>query len=119
MYAELTKGSAGVLEAHIHVNTLVIIRGCLIHTFEQNRLDMQFGLFEVLQLTGALGFFIYGMKVMSDGIQKVADPNARDSWCYDIQSGLRPDNRILGYRTGSVVFCHNRNDCEFCECWTP
>ena len=50
-----------------------MIRGCLIHTFEQNRLDMQFGLFEVLQLIGALGFFIYGMKVMSDGIQKVGD----------------------------------------------
>ena len=42
--------------------------------------------------------------------------NARDSWCYDIQSGLRSDNRILGNRTGSVIFCHNRNDCEFCEC---
>ncbi|MFQ3332793.1 MAG: phosphate:Na+ symporter, partial [Flavobacteriales bacterium] len=30
---------------------------------------MKFGIFELLNLIGALGFFIFGMKVMSDGIQ--------------------------------------------------
>lgn len=38
---------------------------------------MEFGIFEVLQLIGALGFFIYGMKVMSEGIQKVAGSKMR------------------------------------------
>ncbi|MEH0156555.1 Na/Pi cotransporter family protein [Limibacter armeniacum] len=33
---------------------------------------MEFGLFEVLKLVGSLGFFIYGMKIMSEGIQNVA-----------------------------------------------
>ena len=33
---------------------------------------MTFGVFEILSLIGALGFFIFGMKIMSDGIQKFA-----------------------------------------------
>ena len=38
---------------------------------------MNFGIFELLQLIGALGFFIFGMKIMSDGIQKVAGSKMR------------------------------------------
>ena len=33
---------------------------------------MNYSLWDLLTLIGALGFFIYGMKVMSEGIQKVA-----------------------------------------------
>ncbi len=33
---------------------------------------MEYGFWDVIKLLGALGIFIYGMKVMSDGIQKVA-----------------------------------------------
>lgn len=38
---------------------------------------MDFGVFEFLTLLGALGFFIFGMKVMSEGIQKVAGSKMR------------------------------------------
>ena len=33
---------------------------------------MRFGLLQFLLLAGSLGLFIYGMKVMSEGLQKVA-----------------------------------------------
>lgn len=58
---------------------------------------MEFGLFEVLQLIGALGFFIYGMKVMSDGIQKVAGSKMRDIL------GAMTSNRVFGLITGFLV----------------
>jgi phosphate:Na+ symporter len=38
---------------------------------------MTFGLVELLNLLGALAFFIFGMKIMSDGIQKVAGDRLR------------------------------------------
>ncbi len=38
---------------------------------------MTFTLMDFLELVGALGFFIYGMKVMSEGIQKVAGGKMR------------------------------------------
>ncbi|MDX1585570.1 MAG: Na/Pi symporter [Balneolaceae bacterium] len=38
---------------------------------------MNFGFFDLLQLIGALGIFIYGMKVFSDGLQKVAGHKLR------------------------------------------
>jgi phosphate:Na+ symporter len=39
--------------------------------------SMNYGIFELLSLLGALGFFIYGMKVMSEGIQKAAGSGMR------------------------------------------
>ncbi|UII22797.1 Na/Pi cotransporter family protein [Fulvivirga ligni] len=38
---------------------------------------MEYSLFDILTLLGSLGFFIYGMKVMSEGIQKVAGGKMR------------------------------------------
>lgn len=38
---------------------------------------MSFGLIEILTLAGSLGLFIYGMKVMSEGLQKVAGRRMR------------------------------------------
>lgn len=58
---------------------------------------MNFGFVDLLQLVGALGFFIYGMKVMSDGIQKVAGSKMRD-----ILSAMT-SNRFLGLITGFLV----------------
>ena len=40
---------------------------------------MNFGFFEILTLAGSLGFFIYGMKIMSDGIQKLAGSQMRNT----------------------------------------
>ena len=58
---------------------------------------MQFGIIEILTLIGALGFFIYGMKVMSDGIQKVAGSKMRS-----ILSKMT-SNRFLGITTGFIL----------------
>lgn len=60
---------------------------------------MEYGLFDVLELLGALGFFIYGMKVMSDGIQKTAGSKLRD-----ILRGMTR-NRYLGVFTGFIITC--------------
>ncbi|MDX1671337.1 MAG: Na/Pi cotransporter family protein [Balneolaceae bacterium] len=38
---------------------------------------MQYNFFDLLQVIGALGIFIYGMKVFSDGLQKVAGNKLR------------------------------------------
>ena len=38
---------------------------------------MRFGLLQFLLLAGSLGLFIQGMKVMSEGLQKVAGPRIR------------------------------------------
>ncbi len=38
---------------------------------------MHFGLLQLLLLAGSLGLFIYGMKVMSEGLQKVAGARMR------------------------------------------
>ncbi len=58
---------------------------------------MKFGIFETLQLIGALGFFIYGMKVMSEGIQKVAGSKMRQ-----ILSAMT-SNRVKGVITGFTL----------------
>jgi phosphate:Na+ symporter len=58
---------------------------------------MEFGLMQVLELVGALGFFIYGMKEMSDGIQKVAGSKMREIL------RVMTSNRFLGVFTGFLV----------------
>ena len=58
---------------------------------------MNFGFADILQLIGALGFFIYGMKEMSDGLQKVAGSKMR------VILGAMTSNRFLGVLTGFMV----------------
>jgi len=58
---------------------------------------MEYGFLEILNLIGALGFFIYGMKVMSEGIQKVAGSKMRT-----ILSSMT-SNRIKGVFTGFTI----------------
>lgn len=60
---------------------------------------MEYGLYDVIKLIGALGFFIYGMKVMSEGIQKVGGGRMRA-----ILEAMT-SNRILGVFTGFLVTC--------------
>lgn len=52
---------------------------------------------DVLMLVGSLGFFIFGMKVMSEGIQKAAGQNLRKIL------GVMTRNRFLGVFTGFSV----------------
>lgn len=58
---------------------------------------MKYGLVDFLTLIGALGFFIYGMKVMSDGIQKVAGSRMRK-----ILEAMT-SNRWMGVFTGFII----------------
>ena len=58
---------------------------------------MDFGIFDLLKLIGALGFFIYGMKVMSEGIQKIAGEKMRQIL------GAMTSNRFFGVGTGFLL----------------
>lgn len=58
---------------------------------------MEFGILQILELIGALGFFIYGMKEMSEGIQKVAGSKMREIL------RVMTSNRFLGVFTGFLV----------------
>lgn len=53
-----------------------------------------FGFFQILVILGALGFFIYGMKIMSEGIQKLAGGKLRQ-----VLSAMT-NNRVSGVFTG-------------------
>lgn len=57
-------------------------------------IDSLFGIFDLLKLIGALCFFIYGMKVMSEGIQKLAGNSMRKIL------GSLTKNRVFGAITG-------------------
>lgn len=54
----------------------------------------QWGLFRILVLIGALGLFIYGMKVMSEGLQQAAGSRLRK------MLGAITSNRVSGVLTG-------------------
>jgi phosphate:Na+ symporter len=58
---------------------------------------VNYSLFDVLVLLGALGFFIYGMKIMSEGIQKAAGQKLRE-----ILSAMTK-NRFFGVMTGFLI----------------
>jgi phosphate:Na+ symporter len=58
---------------------------------------MEYGFVDFLQLLGALCVFIYGMKVMSDGIQKAAGDKLRS-----ILKGMT-SNRVMGILTGFLI----------------
>jgi phosphate:Na+ symporter len=60
---------------------------------------MNYGLLDFLSLVGALGFFIYGMKIMSDGIQKVAGSRLRQILA------TMTSNRFFGVITGFLITC--------------
>lgn len=58
---------------------------------------MQYGIFEVLQLIGALGVFLFGMKVMSDALLKLAGNKMRSILA------TMTSNRFLGILTGFFI----------------
>lgn len=58
---------------------------------------MNFGFLSVLNILGALAFFIFGMKMMSDGIQKAAGGSLKSIL------GAMTKNRFLGVISGFLV----------------
>lgn len=60
-------------------------------------MEASFGVFEALRLVGSLGLFIYGMKMMSEGIQKAAGNKMREIL------GAMTSNRFTGLFTGFLT----------------
>lgn len=58
---------------------------------------MNYGFFDFLKLIGSLGLFLFGMKIMSEGIQKVAGDKMRA-----ILGGMSR-NRVMGVLTGLLI----------------
>ena len=58
---------------------------------------MDYSFFDFLKLVGALGLFLYGMKVMSEGLQKVAGDKLRNIL------SVMTANRVTGVLTGIFI----------------
>lgn len=58
---------------------------------------MEYGFYEILQLIGALGVFLFGMKVMSDALLKLAGNKMRSILA------TMTSNRFLGILTGFFI----------------
>ena len=58
---------------------------------------MNYSFFDFLKLVGSLGMFLYGMKIMSEGLQKVAGDKLRN-----ILSAMTT-NRLTGVLTGVLI----------------
>ncbi|MDD2511956.1 MAG: Na/Pi cotransporter family protein [Proteiniphilum sp.] len=58
---------------------------------------MDYGLIDFLKLVGSLALFLYGMKIMSEGLQKLAGNKLRN-----ILSAMTK-NRIMGVLTGVLI----------------
>ena len=58
---------------------------------------MEFGVFDAFNILGALAFFIFGMKMMSDGIQKAAGGGLKNIL------GTMTQNRYIGVFSGFLV----------------
>jgi phosphate:Na+ symporter len=58
---------------------------------------MDYTFFDLLKLAGSLGLFLYGMKIMSEALQRVAGAKLRS-----ILSAMTA-NRIFGVFTGFLV----------------
>lgn len=58
---------------------------------------MEYGIIDFLKLVGSLGLFLYGMKIMSEGLQKLAGDKLRN-----ILSAMTK-NRVMGVLTGILI----------------
>lgn len=58
---------------------------------------MNYSFFDILKLIGSLGFFLYGMKLMSESLQKVAGEKMRTIL------GAMTSNRFKGILTGFLI----------------
>ena len=58
---------------------------------------MEYSFYDFLKLIGSLGLFLYGMKIMSEGLQKVAGDRLRSSLT------AMTTNRVTGVLTGVLI----------------
>lgn len=59
--------------------------------------EMEYSILDFISLLGSVGLFLYGMKVMSEGLQKVAGDRLRNIL------GAMTRNRIMGVLTGILI----------------
>jgi len=64
-------------------------------------MQSSFGIFEILRLIGSLGLFIYGMKMMSEGIQKAAGNKMRQ--ILEAMTSNRFTGLLTGFITTSII----------------
>ena len=77
---------------------------------------MEYSFYDFLALLGSLALFLYGMKIMSEGLQKFAGDRLRS-----ILTAMTT-NRVTGVLTGMLItaliqslFCYNRNGGQLCK----
>ena len=70
---------------------------------------MDYGIFDVLKLIGSLGVFLYGMKLMSESLQKLAGNKMRQ-----ILTAMT-SNRVTGVLTGLFITALIQSSSD---CWT-
>lgn len=58
---------------------------------------MDYSFFDFLKLIGSLGLFLYGMKIMSEGLQKMAGEQLRNILA------VMTKNRVMGVLTGVLI----------------
>ena len=58
---------------------------------------MEYSFFDFLKLVGSLGLFLYVMKIMSEGLQKMAGEQLRN-----ILAAMTR-NRVMGVLTGIMI----------------
>ena len=58
---------------------------------------MNYGLLDLFTLIGSVGLFLFGMKLMSEGLQKAAGDKLRNILA------LMTNNRIVGALTGIIL----------------
>ena len=67
---------------------------------------MNFGVLQFLTLIGSVGLFLYGMKLMSEGLQKAAGDRLRGILALIFGC----INRYFRYRPHPKFFCNHGND---------
>ena len=71
---------------------------------------MEYSFYDFLKLIGSLGLFLYGMKIMSEGLQKVAGDRLRSILDgNDHQPGNGSSNRSVDYSPYPVFFSNDGN----------
>ena len=69
---------------------------------------MEYSFYDFLKLLGSLALFLYGMKIMSEGLQKFAGDRLRK-----ILTAMTT-NRVTGVLT--IFLCNHGDGCKFCQC---
>ena len=70
---------------------------------------MEYSFYDFLKLIGSLGLFLYGMKIMSEGLQKAT----KYLDCNDYQSGNGCFNRCANHSPYPVLFSNDCNGRKF------